>query len=250
MGQEAAGASAGATPMLILFMAAALGLVTLAHVAPFPFLLDALAPDTSRWDMPVDEGTRRVYLTYDDGPNPTATPALLDVLARERAHATFFVLDRHLTDETAPIVARMFDEGHAVALHSHTRRLMLMSPEAFADTLVETADRIERLTGGRPCPAFRPHAGWRSGQMYVGLDRIDHTLVGWGWFLWDWDWFRARDPDRLARRFASRVSGGDIIVMHDGHHEDPRADRQYSVDATAKLVPALRQAGFAFGRIC
>lgn len=236
--------------MFMLFVAVGAGVMALAHVAPFPFLLDALSPGRSHWDMPRGEGSRRVYLTYDDGPNPTATPALLDVLAREGAVATFFVLDRHLDDDTAPIVARMFDEGHAVALHSHTRRLMMLPPEGLARTLRAAADRIERLTGHRPCRAFRPHGGWRSGQMYAGLAIGDHILIGWGWFLWDWNWFRARDPDTLVRRFAGRVSDGDIVVMHDGHHADPRADRRYAVDATAKLVPVLRGQGFAFGTVC
>ena len=61
--------------------------------------------------------TPTVYLTFDDGPNPTATPELLDVSARHRVSATFFVLDQHLTRETAPIVRRTFEEGHAVAVH-------------------------------------------------------------------------------------------------------------------------------------
>lgn len=235
--------------MFLLFVAAGVGLLALSHVAPFPFLLDALTPASSRWSMPVGSAPT-IYLTYDDGPNPAATPALLDVLAREGAVATFFVLDRHLDAETAPLVERMFREGHAVALHSHTRRTMLQSPDDFGRTLLAFADRIERLAGSRPCRAFRPHAGWRGGRMYEGLRRIDHTLVGWGWFLWDWDWFRARDPARLVRRFAGRVSDGDVIVMHDGHHEDPRPDRRYAVDATAGLVPVLRRAGFAFGTVC
>ena len=71
--------------MFLLFVAAGMGLMVLAHVAPFPFLLDALTPGSAHWDMPPREGAPRVYLTYDDGPNPTATPALLDVLAREGA---------------------------------------------------------------------------------------------------------------------------------------------------------------------
>jgi peptidoglycan/xylan/chitin deacetylase (PgdA/CDA1 family) len=52
-----------------------------------------------------------VYLTYDDGPNPSITPALLDVLARERVQATFLLNDEHVTAETAPIVRRMFVDG-------------------------------------------------------------------------------------------------------------------------------------------
>jgi len=80
----------------------------------------------------------------------------------------------------------MFHEGHLVALHSHTRRLMMFTPEALRETLGAAADRIEQLAGHRLCPAFRPRGGWRSGYMYEGLARIDHTLIGWGWFLWDW----------------------------------------------------------------
>ena len=127
---------------------------------------------------------------------------------------------------------------------------MVMSPTQLADTLTGAADRIEQLAGQRPCRAFRPHGGWRSGQMYAGLARIDHALVGWGWGLWDFNWYRRPDPTALVDRLARRVSDGDIIVIHDGHHENPEADRQYAIDATASLVPALRARGFQFGKIC
>ena len=236
--------------MFFLFIAAGLGLVSLAHIAPFPFLIEAMAPSRALWRMPQSPGQPTVYLTFDDGPNPTATPDLLDVLSREEALATFFLISRHITDETAPIVRRIFAEGHAVGLHAHTRRLMALAPGEFAKTLTETADRIEQLAGHRPCRAFRPHAGWRSGQMFQGLKRIDHSLVGWGWGLWDFNWYREPEPSALAARLAGRVSDGDIIVIHDGHHEDPRADRQYAVSATAQLIPALRDRGFRFGKIC
>ena len=236
--------------MFWLLVAAGLGLMSLGHVAPFPFLLDSMAPAPVLWSMPSDPDAPTVYLTFDDGPNPTATPQLLDVLAREGAAGTFFIIDRHLNEETAPIVRRMFDEGHAVALHSHTRALMVMRPDEVAATLTEAADRIERLAGGRPCPAFRPHGGSRSSQMYRGLAQIDYALVGWGWSLWDFNWYREPQPEGLADRLARRVSGGDIVVIHDGHHEDPRADRGYAVEAMALLIPQLRAEGFSFGTIC
>ena len=236
--------------MLWLLVAAGFGLISLGHVAPFPFLLDALAPARVLWSMPADPDAPTVYLTFDDGPNPTATPQLLDVLAREQAAATFFIIDRHLDAETAPIVRRMFDEGHAVALHSHTRGLMLQEPDELAATLTAAADRIERLAGGRACRAFRPHGGSRSGQMFEGLAEIDYTLVGWGWSLWDFNWYREPQPEGLADRLARRISAGDIVVIHDGHHEDPRADRRYAVEAMELLIPRLRAEGFAFGTIC
>jgi peptidoglycan/xylan/chitin deacetylase (PgdA/CDA1 family) len=235
--------------MLFWVAIAGVGALFLAHTAPFPFLIDTLNGTRAVWKMPAD-GRRLVYLTFDDGPNPDATPALLDVLARERVHATFFLIDRYVTPETAPIVQRLFDEGHAVALHSDTKRLIMLPPDELARTLRGQAARIEQLAGHRPCPLFRPHGGWRSAAMYDGLRSIDHRLVGWGWLMFDWNFFRAREPVALARRFTARASPGSIIVMHDGHHVNPRADRRYTVETIRQLVPALRAKGFEFGAMC
>lgn len=236
--------------MFLILAAVGFGTLFLTHTAPFPFLLEAFRPRHSVWHMPRDKAQPRVYLTFDDGPNPAATPLLLDVLARERARATFFLIDTHLTDETAPIVRRMFADGHGVALHSDTRALMVKSPDDLARTLTAAADRIERLAGSRPCALFRPHAGWRSGMMYAGLKKIGYRLAGWSWGLWDWNWWKPREANDLARRLSRRAKDGDIIVMHDGHHVNPRADRRYAVEAAALMIPALRARGFDFGTVC
>jgi len=225
------------------------GIVVLAHSAPARFILDLAAGDRAVWHMP-RESPPTVYLTYDDGPNPTTTPDLLDVLAHEQAQATFFLIDRHVTEETAPIIHRIFAEGHAVGLHSATRGYMLKSPDELARTLTTGADRIETLAGTRPCRAFRPHAGWRGGQMYAGLRKIDYKLVGWGWMLWDFNWYRARTADSVFARITGHVSAGDIIVMHDGDESAPRKDQRHTVEATARLIPALRARGFQFGTVC
>lgn len=235
--------------MLLLILGALLGVVALAHTAPFPFLIDAAGPARSVWRMP-PASIPTVYLTYDDGPNPEATPALLDVLRRERVVATFFVIGKHVTEETAPIVRRMFAEGHAVAMHSDSRSWIFMSPSRLAARLRAAEARIEAAGGQPPCRAFRPHAGWRSVALSAGLARSGYALIGWTWRMWDFDWYRTPDPGALARRLASQASPGAIIVMHDGHHASPRADRAYAVEATARLVPALRARGFALGRVC
>ena len=219
----------------------------LAHTAPFPFLLDVT--DRTRWRMPASDPPA-IYLTFDDGPNPEATPALLDVLRRHDVAATFFVIDRHITSETVPILRRTFDEGHAVGLHSHTRRLMFSNYGVVATTLQEAAARIEVLTGYQTCRAFRPHAGNRSVPMLMGAARAGYTVIGWGWMLWDFNWFREKTPATLVRRFVARASPGDIIVIHDGHHEDPRADRRYAVETVDLLIPELKARGFQFGTIC
>jgi peptidoglycan/xylan/chitin deacetylase (PgdA/CDA1 family) len=219
----------------------------LAHTAPFPFLLDVT--DTTIWRMP-KTAPATIYLTFDDGPNPTATPELLETLARHGVKATFFVIDKHLTPETAPIVRRAFEEGHAIALHSHTRALMFKTAGGFASALERAAARMQQLTGHAPCRAFRPHAGHRSVPMLMGAARAGYRVVGWGWMLWDFNWFRAKSADALVPRLAGRASPGDIIVIHDGHHQDPRADRRYALDTVDRLIVELKADGFSFGTIC
>ena len=172
------------------------------------------------------------------------------MLEREGVTATFFVIPRHITEDTADIVRRAGDDGHMIALHSHTRGMLLKSRDELSQLLDDQADEIERLSGHRPCPLFRPHAGWRGGELYAGLDRAGYTLAGWSFGMWDWNWWRAARPERLARRLADRASDGDIVVMHDGHHTNPRADRQRTVQATAELIPLLKARGFRFGNLC
>lgn len=232
------------------FVLAGFAAVAIAHMAPFPFLLEYMGPGRSLWQGPPSPASPTVFLSYDDGPNPTATPALLDELAREGAAATFFIIPAHVTDETAPIVRRAIDEGHSVAMHASTRALILKTPRDLSDWLEAQASAIEALVGARPCRLFRPHAGWRGGAMYEGLDLAGYHLAGWGFFLWDFDWWRKPNAERLAARLAGRASDGSIVVMHDGHHENPRADRQRTIDATRALVPRLRARGFAFGTLC
>jgi peptidoglycan/xylan/chitin deacetylase (PgdA/CDA1 family) len=227
------------------------GAALLSHTAPAPFVFEAFRPAKSIWRVSPQPGAPpTIYLTFDDGPNAAWTPALLDALAAEHAQATFFLIDDHITDETTPLVRRIASDGHAIALHSGTRRPVVTPPEILAGQLKHAADRIASITGQTPCPLFRPHAGWRSASMYEALDRNGYRLAGWSWGMWDWSWWRQADGARTAKRLAKKASAGDIVVMHDGHHKNPRADRRQTAEAVRVLVPALRAKGFVFGRLC
>ena len=86
--------------------------------------------------------------------------------------------------------------------------------------------------------------------MYEGLQRGGYRLAGWSWGMWDWDWWRQPRADRVAARLAQKASAGDIIVVHDGHHKNPRADRRHAGETVRRFVPLMRAKGFAFGRLC
>ncbi|MGH9371070.1 MAG: hypothetical protein ACRD15_06025, partial [Vicinamibacterales bacterium] len=97
---------------------------------------------------------------------------------------------------------------------------------------------------------FRPHAGWRSATMYDALRRLDYRLAGWSWGMWDWNWWRRPQASAIARRLERKASPGDIIVIHDGHHRNPRADRSHAGATVRLLVPALRERGYTFRPLC
>ncbi len=225
------------------------GVAFLTHTAPFPFLLEAFRPSRSLWRMPAG-GARTLYLTFDDGPNLLWTPRVLDALRDEQIHATFFLIDEHITPETEWLVRRMADEGHAIALHSGSRRPMVMSPDALALRLTSAAQRIRAIAGREPCPLFRPHAGWRSAAMYDALSQMEYRLAGWSWGMWDWHWWRGRDAAAVAARLQRKASPGDIIVIHDGHHRDPRRDRSHAGGVVRLLAPAMRARGYTFATLC
>ena len=139
------------------------GVVVAAHTVPFPFLFEAFRPSQSLWRVKALPGMPpTLYLTFDDGPNAKWTPPLLDALRDTDARATFFLIDEHITPETEPIVRRIAGEGHAIALHSGTRRLMIQLPDALAGVSPRQASAFTPSPTGEPCRLFRPHAGWRS----------------------------------------------------------------------------------------
>ncbi len=229
----------------MLFALVVIGVLVLCHLAPFPFLLDAASGGVATWQGPPEQlGRRVVYLTFDDGPNPTATPQLLDALREKRAAATFFVIPGYVHEGTAPILRRAFEDGHAVALHSGDRWLMLKSPGDLARAIDDAAARVERFGGHRPCRLFRPHGGWRSLSMIRGLRQSGYRLVGWSWMMWDWNWGRKRTPASIASRVLARARPGKIVVIHDGHHRNPAADRQYAAGSVGLIVDGLRARGY------
>jgi peptidoglycan/xylan/chitin deacetylase (PgdA/CDA1 family) len=97
--------------MVVAIILVALGICALSHTAPFPFIFDVASKSVSVWRGPHMPGRNVIYLTFDDGPNPTATPELLDLLKEKRVRATFFLIDAYVNEPTAPIVRRMFEEG-------------------------------------------------------------------------------------------------------------------------------------------
>lgn len=86
--------------------------------------------------------------------------------------------------------------------------------------------------------------------MLRGVARSRYKIIGWSWMTWDWVWFRKRTPQRVASQLLSHAGPGKIIVIHDGHHRNPRADRRYAIEATRRVIDGLSAGGYEFRTIC
>ena len=170
----------------------------------------------SNWTrLPAASAARHeVALTLDDGPDPEVTPAVLDILDRHGARATFFCIAARARAHGAlcrEIVAR----GHSVQNHTngHAHNFSLLGPKAIAREIATAQDAIADLCGEVP-RYFRAPAGLRNPFLAPVLQRLDLQLVSWT--RRGLDTVR-RDADAVLARLARNLRGGDILVAHDGH---------------------------------
>lgn len=165
-----------------------------------------------------------VALTFDDGPHPEQTPAILDLLARTGTKATFFLLGERAARHP-DIVRRIAGEGHTIGNHSWSHPWMpKLSGRRIEAELVRCQDVLLEIT--RQSPRFvRPPYGSRDFRFYRIARRLELTPVLWSLDSLDW---AGVETERVLRRLR-RAGPGDIVLLHDGN---PRA---------ADAIPALER---------
>ncbi|WP_051305510.1 polysaccharide deacetylase family protein [Desulfogranum mediterraneum] len=155
--------------------------------------------------------TKRVGLSFDDGPSAATTPVVLELLARYQLQATFFLIGEKAA--AAPeLVRAILEQGHTIGNHSwrHDPLLMLRSPATICQDLRATQELLARFAI-RPL-LFRPPAGITGPRLRQALAREQLTTVTFSCRALDRGNRQVRD---LARRILSRVRPGDIIMLHD-----------------------------------
>ncbi|HUS30125.1 MAG TPA: polysaccharide deacetylase family protein [Kofleriaceae bacterium] len=178
---------------------------------------------------------RRIALTFDDGPDPLRTPALLDALAALDVPATFFLVGRAV-DAHPELAARIAREGHEIGNHTYSHRyLPLARSRSVAAELAATDAAIARATGIVPVLA-RPPYGGRSHRNVRAFARSEKRLVTWDVNSFDW---KGKPADVVVRRVLERTRPGSIVLMHEA-----REGGEVTIEAVRQLVPELRQQGF------
>ncbi len=172
----------------------------------------------------------QIALTFDDGPDPARTPALLDALRELDVKATFFVVGDRV-DANPALCARIAGEGHEVGNHTYSHRYLPLAP---AKSVERELRAIADATGHVPTLA-RPPYGGRSPWTVRAFAKLAKRLVLWDVNSFDW---KGRPPAEVAERVLDRVQPGSIVLFHDTHAER-------TIETLRLVVPALRARGFA-----
>jgi peptidoglycan-N-acetylglucosamine deacetylase len=177
-------------------------------------------------------------LTFDDGPNPAWTPRLLELLAEHNVPATFFLLGSRAQAQPE-LVRRIVAAGHLIGNHSWSHpNLALTSRVRIREELAQTRDALEQLTGVR-VRFFRPPFGARRPAVLSIARELGMSPVLWNAMTSDWS-----EPSggRISAQLVSKVDQltrqghAANIVLHDGGHLDPAAQRGPSVTAAEMLM--------------
>ena len=167
-----------------------------------PTIIRKLFPELI-WTIPNEEN--RVFLTFDDGPDPEATPWVLDLLGEHNAKATFFCLGRNV-EKYPDLFQRIRDEGHAVGNHtySHLDGWRTKNRDYFADI-----ERADQLIGSN---LFRPPYG-RITPTQIRMLKTKYKIVMWD--LLPGDFNPKTSPEKCLKRIEKYTKSGSVVVFHD-----------------------------------
>lgn len=155
----------------------------------------------------VRTGAQATALTFDDGPDPESTPALLDLLARYGARATFFLIGKRAAKHPE-LVARILAEGHAIGNHSWDHpALSRLSFAGVGDQLRRAAAAIDR-----PLALMRPPYGDQSLASHLAARRLGYAVITWSLVGADW---AQDDGGVIAGRILEGLHPGAIVLLHD-----------------------------------
>lgn len=227
-------------------IAAAAGILTAGVAA---LMAVAVHPNTRLWAPTVwraPQPTDAVALTFDDGPDPTSTLRIAEILAERGVRAAFFVVGERVRRHPE-IVRRLHEAGHLVCNHSdthaHTFHFSLWG--RFRQELRACNAAIAAVVGREPT-LFRSPQGIRNPALGDVLREFGMTAVGWQARGLD---SRSDDAAAIERRVVERARPGGVLMLHDGTGLGGRADREATIAALPRIVDSLRARGLRFVRL-
>jgi peptidoglycan/xylan/chitin deacetylase (PgdA/CDA1 family) len=187
-----------------------------------------------------EEFVEGVALTFDDGPHPQGTPAVLEILREADQQATFFLAGEQVEKRPA-LAAEIVAAGHRVELHCHRHRNQLrLTPRTLLDDAERGRAAIEEASG-QAIADYRPPYGIFSG---AGLRAIRSR--GWRpvlWSKWGRDWTKRATAESITREATDGIRPGDIVLLHDADFYSARNSWERTASALPRILEELATRG-------
>nr|WP_228057363.1 polysaccharide deacetylase family protein [Tychonema sp. LEGE 07203] len=183
----------------------------------------------------LDSRHKAIALTFDDGPWPTTTTQILDILKKNNIKATFFWVGRYL--HTYPELGKqVVAAGHAIGNHTWNHQYIKYNEDGAAREIDRTSSLITELTGVKTS-LFRPPGGILNNGLAAYAQKKNYTVVMWSADSLDWRSATQSLMDNVLRQ----ASSGGIVLMHDGG-----GNRAKTVQALPNIIARLRKEGYKF----
>jgi peptidoglycan/xylan/chitin deacetylase (PgdA/CDA1 family) len=184
-----------------------------------------------------DPGKKEIVLSFDDGPDPLRTPAILDLLEEKNVQAIFFCIGKKIPGNEQ-VLQRLTGAGHLIGNHSYSHHPLfdLYSPQRMQEELEDTNRTIQAVTGLRP-RLFRPPYGVTNPNLKKAVENLGLISVGWNVRSLD---TVIRDEQRLLRRVLRKIRPGSILLFHDSS--------EATVRILDTLISRIREMGYEIVR--
>ncbi|EPY14945.1 polysaccharide deacetylase family sporulation protein PdaB [Paenibacillus sp. cl6col] len=190
------------------------------------------------WEVP--SAGKRIALTFDDGPDPTRTPVILDLLKQYNAKATFFVVGWRVKSHQE-LVKRTVREGHEIANHTYHHKYFRKGvTKAEIEEEIMKAHRVIEEVTGTPPQLFRPPGGYYNERLVEIAREKGYRVILWSWHQDTKDW-RSPGVDRIVNKVLGHARNGDIVLMHDLVEGSTQ-----TIQALKKILPELKRRGYSF----
>ena len=178
-----------------------------------------------------------VTLTFDDGPDPSYTGPILDILKEKQVSATFFVLGESV-EANSDLLRRMLKEGHEIGNHGYTHDYSQRYSQYKTLEEIRHTDKAVYAATGIHTYLYRPPGGYKSKSVTDLINRNGYEVILWSADSEDW---RKPGVNRIKKNVLSNVSPGAIVLFHDGG-----GTRSQTVEALGQVIDQLRANGYSF----
>ena len=178
-----------------------------------------------------------IALTFDDGPHPTKTTEILDILKANEVIATFFVVgDNALKNEE--IVERICREGHEIGNHTLSHKYLSGEQVGTMEREIDFCDDIIYNHSEYHTTVFRPPGGLYDASLASVCLRRGYSIVLWSIDTRDWE---GKSAFEICREVYNNVHDGSIILMH-----DYICAESHTAEALRTMIPKLKELGYRF----